>query len=130
MRIDEIISVIVMDIQFHSDQMTIFVPKRKNDKHRNGHSVDAAMSVKISCTVSLAKKLLSLLPEDESSVLPIIRRIACSKTGQKFHELLGISYSTARDVIKNHVPPLVEDFSKSEHTVLSRKQQVMKVVED
>ena len=34
MTIDEIISVRVMDIQFHSDHMTILVPKRKNDQHR------------------------------------------------------------------------------------------------
>ena len=59
MRIDEIISVRVKDIQFHSDHMTIFVPKRKNDQHRNSHSVDVAMSGKISCPVLLAKKLIT-----------------------------------------------------------------------
>ena len=66
----------------------------------------------MSCPVSLSKKLLSLLPDDESSVFPVTRRIVCSKNEQKFHEFLGISYSTARDVFKKHVSPFVQDVSK------------------
>ena len=72
------------------------------------------MSGKISWPASLAKKLISLLPDDESSAFPVIRRIVCSKNGQKFHEFLGtrIPYSTAGDVFKKHVLPFVEDVSK------------------
>ena len=59
---DEILSVRCIDISFGEAFMSIFIPKRKNDRHREGHTVDVAFSGKISCAVLITKRLLSLLP--------------------------------------------------------------------
>ena len=72
MRMDEILSVRCIDISFGETFMTILVPKRKNDQHREGHKVDVAFSGKISCPVLITKRLLSLLPNSEGSCAPLI----------------------------------------------------------
>ena len=96
MRMDEILSVRCIDIQFGETFMTIFVPKRKDDQHREGHTVDVAFSGKISCPVLITKRLLRLLPNSEDSCTPIVRRIIANRKSNKFHPSLGISYATAR----------------------------------
>ena len=97
MRMDEILSVRCIDISFGETFMTILVPKRKNDQHREGHKVDVAFSGKISCPVLITKRLLSILPNSEGSCAPIVRRIIANRKGNKFHPSLGISYTTAKD---------------------------------
>ena len=55
--------------------MVIFVPKRKNDQHREGHFSDIRRSNKSTCPVSFTEKLLSLLPDEKGSSFPVLRRI-------------------------------------------------------
>ena len=112
MRMDEILSVRCIDISFGEAFMSIFIPKRKNDQHREGHTVDVAFSGKISCPVLITKRLLSLLPNSEDSCAPIVRRIIANRKGNKFHPSLGISYTTAKGDFKKYVKPFVQDISQ------------------
>ena len=101
---DESLSVRCINISFGETFMTIFAPKRKNDQHWEGHTVDVAFSGKISCPVLITRRLLSLLSNSEDSCAPVVRRIIANRKVISFiplWEFLGISYTTAKDDFKN-----------------------------
>ena len=81
----------VGDITLFTDQMCIFVPKRKNDQIREGHTSVIATSGKLTCPVSVPERLVSFLPEPRNPHCPLIRRIV--KSGEHFHESIGINIS-------------------------------------
>ena len=55
---------------------------------------------------------MSLLPDSCSSSNPIVRRIVnCRHSKERFHESLGISYSTAYASFKSYISPSVSDSS-------------------
>ena len=110
-RISETLNIRVQDIQIFDSHMTISVKKRKNDQYRRGHVSTIARSGKCSCPVAITEKIISLLPDDIDSCHPVVRRIVKSKHGERFHQSLGISYSTARDSFKSYVGGHVSDIS-------------------
>ena len=112
LRADELLSIRYKDIQFFEDRMAIFVPKRKNDQHREGHSANIRRSNKSTCPVSFTEKLLSLLPDEEGSPFPVLRRIVQKKDRKRFHHSHGISYSTLRQEFREHLGPFVPDIKK------------------
>ena len=61
----------------------------------------------MSCPVNITQRLLSLLSGDQDSSFPVVRRIVACKDHSYFHPSLGISYSTARDLFKEHITPFV-----------------------
>ena len=108
-RISELLSVKIKDISISDDSMLIFVSKRKNDQFREGHTFIIARSSKVSCPVSITKRLLVLLASPKESYSPVLRRIVSTKNGAYFHKSLGISYSTIRDEFKKYISPFVND---------------------
>ena len=94
LRADELLSIRYKDIEFFEDRMVIFVPKRKNDQHREGHFSNIRRSNKSTCPVSFTEKLLSLLPDEKGSPFPVLRRIVQKKERKRFHHSHSISYST------------------------------------
>jgi len=55
---------------------------------------------------------LSLLPDSIGSSYPIVRRIIYFRhSKERFHESLGISYSTAYASFKSYISPFVSDTS-------------------
>jgi len=62
--------------------------------------------------VGITEGILSLLPDSSGSSYPIVRRIASSgHSKERFHEFLGIRYSTAYASFKYYISPFVSDTS-------------------
>ncbi len=112
LRADELLSVRYKDVDVSDQKMVILIPKRKNDQHREGHFSSISRSGKESCPVSITQKLLHLLPDDNDSVAPVLRRIVNKKHAKEFHKSKGISYSTLRQEFKQRLSPFVNDISK------------------
>ena len=110
-RIDELLSMKLGDITLFTDRMSIFVPKRKNDQIREGHTSIIARSGNLTCPVAVTERLVSFLPEPKNPHFPLIRRIVKSKSGERFHGSIGISYSTILLEFKKLVGPFVDDIS-------------------
>ena len=92
--------------------MLIRVPERKNDKYRQGHTVSIVRSNKSTCPVSITEKLLRILPQSKNKNLTMVRRIIKSKSCERFHEELGVSYSTIKDEFKKFLGDFVDNIDK------------------
>ena len=111
-RISEVLSIRVRDVSIFDDFMKVYLIMRKNDQYRDGHVSVIARSRKLTCPVGITERLLSLLPDSSSSSNPIVRRIVNSRhSKERFHESLGISYSTAYASFKSYISPFVSDSS-------------------
>ena len=110
-RIDEIRNIALRDVSIYSDHMSVYVPQRKNDQHREGHTAFLARTDKVTCPVAVTERLIKLLPQS-SSALPLIRRIVKAKSKEHFHSSLGVSVSTLREEFKKHIKPFVSDIFK------------------
>ncbi|XP_077866782.1 integrase/recombinase xerD homolog [Saccoglossus kowalevskii] len=112
MRIGELLSVKISDISFSDSHMEIKLHKRKNDKFREGSSIIIARSPKNTCPVRVTEMFISKLGVNVNSESFLIRRLVHTKQGLKPHNHLGISYSTARDLMMKGIKPLVNDISQ------------------
>ena len=66
------------------------------------------------------EKLLDLLPNQNSSSFPVLRRIVQKRDGKVFHCKLGISYTTLKQEFIEHLSPFVDDVKKfSLHSIKS-----------
>lgn len=110
-RIDEIRNIALRDVSIHSDHMSVYLPQRKNDQYREGHTAFLARTGKVTCPVAVTERLIKLLPQS-SSALPLVRRIIKAKSKEYFHCSLGVSVSTLREEFKKHIRPFVSDISK------------------
>ncbi|CAH3115652.1 unnamed protein product [Porites lobata] len=110
-RIDEIRNIALRDVSIHSDHMSVYLPQRKNDQYREGHTAFLARTGKVTCPVAVTERLIKLLPQS-SSALPLVRRIVKAKSKEYFHCSLGVSVSTLREEFKKHIRPFVSDISK------------------
>ena len=59
---DEIRNLTVKDVSIFNEYMSVFIPKRKNDQYREGHTSFLARSHKATCPVSITERLLKLFP--------------------------------------------------------------------
>ena len=73
-RIDEIRNIALRDVSIHSDHMSVYVPQRKNDQYREGHTAFLARTGKVTCPVAVTERLIKLLPQS-SSAFPLVCRI-------------------------------------------------------
>ena len=112
LRIGEILSIQVKHIQMSPPGMTIFLPKRKNDQFRSGSTVHIARSHKPTCPVAITERLLQMLPDSPDSNRPVVRRILSKHGVQTFHPTQGISYTTAKDIIKRELGIFFDDLTK------------------
>ena len=69
-RMDEIRNLSVKDVSICSEYMSVFIPKRKNDQYREGHTSLLARSHKATFPVSITERLLKLLPLSSASSSP------------------------------------------------------------
>ena len=110
-RVDEIRNLTVRDASIFNEYMSVFIPKRKNDQYREGHTSFLARSHKVTCPVSITERLLKLFPSTCESSSPLVRRIVKTKFRECFHASRGVSYSTLRDEFKKFVKPFVGDIA-------------------
>ena len=111
-RMDEIRNLSVKDVSICSEYMSVFIPKRKNDQYREGHTSLLARSHKATCPVSITERLIKLLPLSSESSSPLVRRIVKSKSKEYFHVSKGISYTTLREEFRKYVTPFVDDIAR------------------
>ena len=93
-RIDEIRNIALRDVFIHSDHMSVYVPQRKNDQYREGHTDFLARTDKVTYPVAVTERLIK--PQSSSS-FPLVRRIVGARTKEYFHSSLGVSVSTFRE---------------------------------
>ena len=118
-RIDEVRNIALRDISIHSDHMSVYVPQRKNDQYREGHTAFLARTNKVTCPVAVTERLIKLLSQS-SSAFPLVRRIVKARSKEYFHSSLGVSVSTLREEFKKHIKPFVSDISRySTHSMKS-----------
>ena len=110
-RMDEIRHMSVKDVSICSGYMSVFIPKRKNDKYREGPTTLIARSHKSPCPVAIIERLLKLLPSSSESSAPLVRRIAKSKSKEYFHATKGVSYTTLSEEFRKYVRPFVNDIA-------------------
>ena len=93
-HMNEIRNLSVKDVSICSEYMSVFIPKRRNDQCREGHTSLPARSHKASCPFSVTERLLKLLPLSSESSSPLVRRIVKSKSKEYLHVSKGVSYTT------------------------------------
>ena len=54
-RIDEIRNIALRDVSIHSDHMSVYVPQRKNDQYREGHTAFLARTGKVIQNVKISQ---------------------------------------------------------------------------
>ena len=54
--VDESRNLTVRDVSIFNEYMSVFIPKRKNDQYREGHTSFLARSHKATCPVSIDRK--------------------------------------------------------------------------
>ena len=91
--------------------MSVYVPQRKNDQHREGHTAFLARTGMVTCPVTMTERLIKLLPQS-SPAFPLVRRIVKAKSKEYTHSSLGVSVSTLREEFQKHIKPFVSDISK------------------
>ena len=117
---DEIRNLSVKDVSICNKYMSVFIPKRKNDQYREGHTSLLARSQKATCPVSITERLLKLLPLSSESSSALVRRIVKFKSKEHFHASKGVSYTTLREEFRKYVKPFVDDIaSYGTHSIKS-----------
>ncbi|XP_070579968.1 integrase/recombinase xerD homolog [Ptychodera flava] len=111
LRISELLNVKINDISFTDTHMEIKIHKRKNDQFREGHSVVIARSGKITCPVAATERYILYLGEPCYSENVLIRRLQHTKEGLIPHKHLGISYTTAKDLMLGGIKQFVGNIS-------------------
>ena len=91
--------------------MSVFIPKRKTDQYREGHTSLTARSHKSTCPVAITERLLKLLHSSSESSALLVRRIVKSKTKEYFHVTKGVSYTTHREEFRKYVRTFVDDIA-------------------
>ena len=109
LRISELLSMKTNHIQIMPEGMSVFLPKRKNDQFRAGNTIHIARTGKPTCPVAITERLLEALPGDRNGCLPVVRRLKRVRGLQTFHELRGISYTTAKDLLKRKLGVFFDD---------------------
>ncbi|XP_041466301.1 uncharacterized protein LOC121416849 [Lytechinus variegatus] len=99
LRCDELISVRMRDLSFFHDHMALYVPRRKNDKYRQGHTVFIARSGNPTCPVAMSERYIAMLGISDKPSHPLV----CGFKRTKRHGLKPtskpLSYTTVRDII-------------------------------
>ena len=111
-RIGEVLSIRARDFFIFEDFMKVYLIKRKTDQYKDEHVSVIVRSRKPTCPVGTTERISSLLPDSSGSSYPIVRRIVNSRHSKvRFHESLGISYSTVYAHFKSYISPFVSDAS-------------------
>ena len=105
-RMDEIRNLSVNDVSIG------FIPKRKNDQYREGHTSLLARSRKATCPVSITEWLLKLLSSSSELSSPLVRRIVKTKSKEYFHVCKGVSYTALREEFRKYNKPFVDDIAR------------------
>lgn len=82
---------------FSPSAMKIYIPKRKNDQHRDGHYVHISQTTGSVCLVAAVKRFLHDTNLSPSFLL--ISRLVSTKNGH-IAKPAPISYSRARDILR------------------------------
>ena len=109
---DEIRNLSDKDVSICNEYISVFIPKRKNDQYREGHTSLLARSHKATCPVSITERLLKLLPLSSEASSPLVRRIVKSKSKEYFHVSKGVSCTTHREEFRKYVKPFVDDTAR------------------
>ena len=107
-RIDELISVKLKDIKIMSEHMEIFLPRAKNDQHRDGETVYIARTGSKYCPVwhvedFLKKAGLEPIEDQTAYLIPTLHK---TKKGHKASKSRGISYTRAYEIFHENLKKL------------------------
>ena len=113
LRSSEMLELRRSDISFHSDHMSIFIHKSKNDQLREGKTLVISKTSGDLCPVRLLQSHLVRAEIQDSSSEYIFRRITSSKNHKKLVSVdKHISYSTYRESFKGSFKNIITDIQK------------------
>ena len=100
-RYDESCNIVPKHIEFHSDYIRIFVPRRKTVIKFEGNFVFISASGSKYCPVGVLQRYLDLSGIDLNSPLPLFRPLVFHRSTSSYTLRSGkISYTTCRDILR------------------------------
>ena len=119
MRISELIAVQVKHLQFKPGHLEIFVPKAKNDQHREGHLIHIKKIEPAYCPVLALTQYLELTGLDKNEENYIISRLSKTKNGHNAHCGKPLADSSVRDIFNRDVAPICCENEPGEYSLHS-----------
>ena len=119
MRISELIAVQVKHLQFKPGHLEIFVPKAKNDQHREGHLIHIKKIEPAYCPVLALTQYLELTGLDKNEENYIISRLSKTKNGHNAHGGKPLADSSVRDIFNRDVAPICYENEPGEYSLHS-----------
>ena len=103
-RYDQFSSILLNHLEILPDQLCVFVPRAKNDVHREGNKVYIKRLFSKYCPVALLERYIRMAEVDLNSNLPLFRPLTCGLfKSSNTYKLYGnkLSYTRCREVFKN-----------------------------
>ena len=102
LRYNELSSILLLHLEFHTDLVRIFVPQAKNDAYREGNYVYVKRLNSQFCPVALLERYILQADIDLNSTLPLFRPLRYCKSTNRY-KLYGnnkLSYTCSREIFK------------------------------
>ena len=109
LRCDEVIAIRMRDISIFHDHMSVFIPRRKNDIYRQGHTVFISRTGNSTCPVAMSERYIRMLGIHDKPSHPVVCSFRRSKRKGLQPICKSLSYTTVRDLVINGLSPFVSD---------------------
>ncbi len=100
LRFDELAGLHCSDVSFADGHLKLRIRKSKTDQYRQGDEVVLAESGSPTCPVGMLKRYMALGEVDRSSEAALFRPITRSKSRVSLRRQEAISYTRARELVK------------------------------
>ena len=115
MRISEVLSIQIRDINFHTTYMTIHLEKSKTDQLREGNVIYISKTYSKFCAVNITKTYIDLAKLEGEDFL--ISKLIITKKGHKVQGSQKVSYSRIREIFVELTTPLFKTSSLCLHSL-------------
>ena len=118
LRCDELIKLRCCDITFDKESMAVSLPRSKTDQYREGSVVLVARSGTSTCPVAAMERYFETAKLTCNESTYVFRAIVRTKTGERLRRSGHISYTRARELVKQKLSSIGYDAKKfSMHSV-------------
>ena len=123
-RFSELCALRACDIKFFPTYMSIFLESSKTDQLRDGAWIAIARSDRETCPVKALERYIAAADIDLSEDLPLFRALSSPRSVTKVRRH-GLSYTRAREIIKDAFRGITDISSLSLFTVLEREEPLL-----
>ena len=112
LRCDELIKIRCCDISFQKESMSLSLPSSKTDQYREGAVVLVARSSSVTCPVATMERYFEKAKLACKEPLYMFRAIVHTKTGERLRRGGHLSYTRARELVKQKLSSLGYDATR------------------